>query len=162
MGTRGFGAALMRSAGMMAGLGVAAIGVSFVLDKFIFKSKKAKKEVDDFSSSMISATDVLGIMRDETFSVETSQQIVDEQQAIIDAIKVQHKEGEKLNAIDQERLDTAMKIRDENQLAIDQTESMANLRKVLAMDSDDLAVFAGMDIDQLRRDATGMHIYTGS
>ena len=162
MGTRGFGAALMRSAGMMAGLGVAAIGVSFVLDKFIFKSKKAKKEVDDFSSSMISATDVLGIMRDETFSVETSQQIVDEQQAIIDAIKVQYKEGEKLNAVDQERLDTATKIRDENQLAIDQTESMANLRKVLAMDSDDLATFAGMDIDQLRRDATGMHIYTGS
>ena len=162
MGTKGFGAALMRSAGMMAGLGVAAIGVSFVLDKFIFKSKEAKKEVDDFSSSMISATDVLGIMRDETFSVETSQQIVDEQQAIIDAIKVQYKEGEKLNAVDQERVDTARKIRDENQLAIDQTESMANLRKVLAMDSDDLAVFAGMDIDQLRRDATGMHIYTGS
>jgi len=162
MGTRGFGAALMRSAGMMAGLGVAAIGVSFVLDKFVFKSKKAKKEVDDFSSSMISATDVLNIMRDETFSVETSQQIVDEQQAIIDAITVQVKEGEKLNAIDQERLDTATKIRDENQLAIDQTESMANLRKVLAMDPDDLVAFAEIDINQLNRSATAMHTYTGS
>ena len=162
MGTKGFGAALLRSAGMMAGLGVAAIGVSFVLDKFIFKSKKAKKEVDDFSSSMISATDVLGIMRDETFSVETSQQIVDEQQAIIDAIKVQYKEGEKLNAVDQERLDTAMKLRDEHKLAIDQTESLANLKKVLGMDPEDLTVFAETDIDQLRRSARGMQIHTGS
>ncbi len=162
MGTKGFGRALMRSAGMMGGMAIAAVGVSYALDKFLFKTKKAKKEVDDLSSSLISATDVLGIMGEEGFTVESSQQIVDEQQAIVDSIRVQYKEGEKLNALDQQRLDTAMKLRDEHQLAIDQTENMANLTKVLAMDSEDLATFASMDIDQLRRSARGMEIHTGS
>ena len=146
----------------MAGFAAAALVAVEAIEFFTKKNKKAKESVDELEESLVSATDVMKLMSSEDFSVESAQAVVDEQNKIIDTLNLQRDSTEKLSLLDQERLRDATRLRDTNQLAINETQEMINLRKVLAMSDEDLTLFGGANISDLRRQASIMQTYTGS
>lgn len=160
--TNTLSASLMKTG--LVGVGIVAGGLllTTVLEKIGIFGKGAAEGVEEFNSSMISAVDVLELMKDPDFSVDASRQIVNEQQAIIDSIMVMQDETEKLSVLDQQRLDDATRLRDLNQAAIDETEDIVGLRNALALSDDELLAFATVDIDELKRQQSIITTYTGS
>ena len=155
-------AAAGKTALKMSGFAVAAFVAVEAIDFFTKKNKKAKESVDELKESLISATDVMELMSSEAFNVVDAERIVAEQQNIIDNIQLQYDEGEKLSLLDQERVRNATRLRDLNQAAIDETEELNNLRSVLSMTDEELTLFGSTDINELKRQASIMHTYTGS
>ena len=146
----------------MAGFAAAALLAVEAIDFFTKRNKKAKESVDELEESLVSATDVMELMSSEGFSVESAQAVVDTQNEIIDTLNLQRDATEELNLLDQERFREATRLRDTNQLAIDEMQEMNNLRKVLAMSDEDLLFFANTDINDLKRQQGILQIYTGS
>jgi len=155
-------AAAGKTALRMSGFAAAAFIAVEAIDFFTKKNKKAKESVDELEESLISATDVMQLMSSEAFNVVDAERVVAEQQNIIDNIQLQYDEGEKLSIIDQERIRNATRLRDLNQAAIDETEELNKLRSVLSMTDEELTLFGTTDINELKRQATIMHTYTGS
>tara|TARA_Y100000592_G_scaffold91801_1_gene152496 strand:- start:10660 stop:13647 length:2988 start_codon:yes stop_codon:yes gene_type:complete len=155
-------ASLMRTGLVGVGIVIGGLALTTVLEKIGIFSRGAAEGVEEFNNSMISAVDVLDLMKDPDFTVEASQQIVDEQQAIIDSIMTMQDETEKLSVLDQERLDTAIRLRDLNQAAIDETEDIIGLRNALALSDEQLLNFATVDVNELKRQQGIIEIYTGT
>ena len=124
--TGGMAKTIGKTAFKMGALGFAALVAGEVFERLGFFASKATDEIEELESVMVSATDVLEVMNDALFDPATSQQIIDNQQVIIDAIDAQRDASGNLTAVLQAERDAAVQLQEVNRQAIITDEKRAD------------------------------------